>query len=356
MIIGLIGLANAGKTVLFNALTGAEAPVTAYANRGVEPNLASVPVRDERVDRLVEMYRPRKVTYASVDFIDFAGLSEGDARGGVFSGLAMGLVKNTDALAVVLRNFEDDLSGPPDPEGDLELLETELLLSDLLITERRLERIRSLRGKGKGNPALEAEEKLLRRAAEALEGNRPLRALGLSAEEKQALKGFHFLTLKPALVVLNSGEERYGKSPGLLERLQERYPAVEFAGRFEMELARLEDEEERRLFLEDMGIGASARDRLVRLAYETVGYISFFTVGPDEVRAWTLLRGGTAEEAAGVIHRDLARGFIRAECFSCEELLACGSEKEVRARGLLRLEGRKYAVKDGDVLCIRFSV
>ncbi len=356
MIIGLIGLANAGKTTVFNALTGAQAAVTAYAIQKADPNLASVAVADDRVTRLCEMYSPKITTHATVDFIDFPGVAEGAARDGLFPSLTMGLVKNTEALALVLRNFDDVLMGPADPLGDLELIETELFISDLIIAERRLEKIEQLYKKGKKSTVLESEERLLHRISDHLGNNRPIRAIELDKAEIHMIKSFHFLTKKPILVILNSSEENYEGNAGPLPMIKDRHPSVEFAGLFEMDLSSLEDGEEKKMFTEEMGISESARDRLTRLAYASLGCISFFTVGADEVRAWTIYRGQTAVQAAGTIHNDLARGFIRAECFSFDDLVRCGSEKGIRENGVFRLEGKNYTVKDGDILSIRFNL
>jgi len=355
MIIGFIGLENSGKTTVFNALTGSEAQVTAYASQKTEPNLASVPVVDDRLLRLREMYNPKKTTFATVDIIDFVGLSAGAAKLGVFSSLTMGLVKNTDALALVLRNFEDETAGPPDPVADLEQIELELFLSDLIIAEKRLEKIESLYKKGQKTPALEFEEKVVRRIVDQLGDQQPIRDLGLNADEIKAVKSYHFLSQKPFFAILNSDENRFGRNAELFTGLSDRHEAIEFAGAFEMELIGL-GEEDRQLFMADLGIEESARNRLIRMAYATLGYISFFTVGPDEVRAWTLKKGQSAVDAAGTIHNDLARGFIRAECFRYDELIEQGSEKGVKEKGLLRLEGKGYEVCDGDLLSIRFSV
>ncbi len=356
MIIGLIGLANSGKTTIFNALTGSEAPVTAYANAKVEPNLAAVAVADPRVARLEAMYSPKKTTYATVDMIDFVGLSEGAAQGGAFSGLTMGLVKNTDAIGLVVRNFDDELAGAPDPVGDMEQIEVELYMSDLIIAEKRLDKIDLCYRRGQKDRALEFEEVLLRKIVDQLGKDRSILEMDLNDDESKAVKGFHFLTKKPMLVIVNSSEDNFGKSADLIARIEKRHRAIEFAGTFEMELARLDDKEEAQLFMDDMGLTESARDRLTRIAYDTVGYISFFTVGSDEVRAWNVCRGQSAVEAAGAIHNDLARGFIRAECFSYDDLIDCGSEKAVREKGRFRLEGKNYIVLDGDILSIRFSV
>ncbi len=358
MKIGIIGLPNSGKTTIFNALTKSNAEVTGYSSNAVEPNLAVIEVEDERIDKLSELYQPKKTIYATVEFIDFVGLSSGSAQDGLFSGTAMGLIKTVEALVLVLRNFEDPtidaVEGPAQPVTDLETVETELVLSDLIIVERRLERIESDLQRGKKTPDLLKEQKLLNRLKPHLDEGNPLRLFELSDEEQKMITGFQFLSLKPILVVLNSDENNYGQNEEVLSAVKKTHKAIEFAGKFEMELSVL-DEEEAFSFMEDLGITDSARQRLIRTAYDLLGYISFFTVGEDEVRAWTITKGTTAVEAAGEIHSDLERGFIRAECFTYEELLSSGSEKEVRARGLFRLEGKNYIVQDGDILHIRFS-
>ncbi len=355
MKIGLIGLPNSGKTTIFNALSRSEAEVTSFANARAEPNLAMINVEDDRVDRLSAIYRPKKTVRASLELVDFVGLSEGSAREGLFSGVAMGMVRNADALALVVRRFTDALSDPPTPVQDVAEIEDELIISDMIVAEKRLERIEWGKKRGLQNGDAKVEEQALRRMMEHLEGGLPLRRMTLSAEEARAVRGFQFLSQKPLIVILNADEETYGKDNSLVEHLREHYAVIEFAGNFEMELARM-DEEESAAFMEDLGISESARARLTRLAYETVGNICFFTVGQDEVRAWNIIRGQSALEAAGVIHSDLARGFIRAECFAYDDLIDCGSEKVIKERGRFRLEGKTYLVQDGDILSIRFSV
>lgn len=355
MKIGLIGLSGSGKTTVFNALTKLEAPVAAQANGRAEPNVGVVKVMDERVTRLSEIYLPRKTVYATVEFVDFTGLSEGGGRGESFSAAVLGTIKTMDALTLVVRNFEDEFTGPPAPLEDLRHLNEELLLADLMVAENRLERIEKGYHRGQRNESVEREEKLLRKILERLNQNQPLRDMVLSPDEERSMRGFQFLTKKPLMAVLNSDETLYGKNDALLEEISGACRVIEFAGKFEMELSRL-DEDEARLFMEDMGIRESAYRRLTALAYETLGYISFFTVGSDEVRAWNVRNGNTALDAAATIHSDLARGFIRAECFSYQDFLRCGSEKAVRETGLFRLEGKDYRVQDGDILSIRFNV
>jgi GTP-binding protein YchF len=356
MKIGLIGLPNSGKTTIFNALTRSKAEVTSYANTRGEPNLAAVEVIDERVTRLSEIYRPKKTTYAIIEFIDFAGLSEGSGKGDTFPGEALGLIKRIDALALVVRNYPDGLMGAPSPLQDTEQLDLEMLLSDLAIVEKRLERIAWFYQRGQKTDALQAEEKTLFKISDHLNSNQPVRTLDLNCEEEKAVRGFQFLTKKPLMVILNSHESHFGRNDDLLEEIKKKHGVIEFAGHFEMELSRLDEETEAQMFMEDMGIENSARDRLTQFAYSLLGYISFFTVGPDEVRAWTIRRGETAVEAAGAIHSDLSKGFIRAECFSYNDLIECGSEKGIREKGRFRLEGKNYIVQDRDILSIRFNL
>ncbi len=360
MNIGLIGLEKAGKTTIFNALTGQSAEVGGYGSRNVEPNRAVVEVSDSRVEWLSSIYEPKRTVHATIEVVDFAGLTADAASQGVFSSEAMGLVKTGDALALVVRTFADpvvdETQGPPDPPRDVEKVTGELVLADLIVSERRLERIDADIQRGKKTPALVAEQKVLSRLVDALSDGRPISAIELSPEEKKIVAGFQFLSIKPLFVVLNSGEESYGSNHALVEALSKDYPVIEFSGSFEMELATLEDDDERRLFMEEAGIEESARERLTRFAYHSLGYISFFTVGPDEVRAWTIRQGETAVDAAGAIHSDLARGFIRAEVFSFDDLKELGSEKAIKEKGRLRVEGKGYIVSDGDVVHVRFSV
>ncbi len=355
MKIGLIGLPNSGKTTIFNALTKMDANVSAYSDAKAEPNVAVVSVDDERLISLTGMYKPKKTTGATIEMIDFPGLKEGSAKNGFFTGNSMGWIKSTDALALVVRNFNDDLTGSPAPLSDIDEIGTELLLADLILVETRLEKIEWHRKRGQKTNSLALEEMALRKIAEHLNNNNPIRNLALDEEEEKAIRGFQFLTKKPMLVILNSDEAVFGHNTDLITEIESRYNVIEFAGRFEMELSRLNDEEAE-VFMEDMGIGKSARERLTQFAYRTLGYVSFFTVGEDEVRAWGIHGGDTAVNAAGAIHTDLARGFIRAECFTYDALVECGSEKKVRENGYFRLEGKDYIVRDGDILSIRFSV
>lgn len=356
MNIGLLGLPNSGKTTVFNALTRSDVAVTPYATVESEPNRGVFDVADDRVGVLSQMYRPKKTTYAVIELIDFPGLAQGSAQGGLFPSAVMTLVRNTDALCVVLRNFQDDLLGLPTPFKDLQKLDEELLVSDLIVVENRLERIEKAYARGKRTALLEQEERTLRLVADGLGEERPIRDLGLDGESDKMIRGFQLLTRKPIMVVVNSDEERFGKNQEVLNQIRGRHSAIELVGKFEMELAQLNDPEEVAMFMDDIGIRESARDRLSAAAYRLLGYISFFTVGADEVRAWSIQAGQSALVAADTIHSDLARGFIRAECMAYDDLASHGSAKKVAESGLLRLEGKNYTVQDGDILNIRFNV
>jgi len=356
MKIGLIGLPNAGKTTVFNALADAAASVSTYTDSKAKPNLAVVEVIDDRVTSLSKMYKPKKTVYATIELIDFVGLSQGSAREGLFPSTSMALIKGSDALAFVVRNFVDDYGEPPRPVKDVAAIQDELLISDMILAENRLERIEHSYKRGKKTSVLEMEEKTVRDIVANLSDHGRVRDLQLDAEQAKMIRGFQFLTQKPSMIVLNSGEMQFGKNRDIVADLEKRDRVVEFAGKFEMELSRLTDAEDVRLFMADMGIEESARKRLTRVAYETLGYISFFTVGSDEVRGWNLVHGSTVVRAAETIHTDLARGFIRAECFSYDDLMRYESEKSAREGGRLHLEGKEYIVQDGDIVNIRFNV
>jgi len=337
--IGLIGTPKSGKTTIFNALSRAQAEVSAYASAKTEPNIAIVEVRDERITKLSQMYNPKKTVYAKIELVDFVGVAKDESKKEeLFAPDLMRLVKTTDSLAVVLRNFASDAGGAIDPAGELAKIEEELLLSDQIIAENRIERI-AASAKGGKTAVLAAEKSCCRRFSRASTPQADPHH-GFYADETRMLRGFQFLTQKPLFLIVNSSEDLFKKDPGLVEKLAKQYKAIECAGTFEMELSRLTDAAEMQAFMDDMGIKESAADRLTLVAYETLGYISFFTVGEDEVRAWELVRGASAVDAAAAIHTDLARGFIRAECFSYDDLVACGSEKGRQGRGEIQ-DGRK---------------
>lgn len=356
MKIGLLGLKNSGKTTIFNALTGLTASVDSFSSNKVEPNLGNVEVYDERITKLSDLYQPQKTIYANIEYIDFVGLTDKEETLPVN---LLAMAKTTDAIALVVRNFQneilDETFGEAEPETDIQRINSELIFSDLVIVEKRLENIILAKKRGIDQQKLKLEEKVLLKIQKALTEEEPIRSIDLTTEEDKAIRGFQFLTKKPIFVILNSDENNFGNNEAILKKIEETFPAIEFAGNFEMELIDLSANEADE-FMKDLGINYSARDRLTDFSYQILNYISFFTVGKDEVRAWTLTKGATALAAAARIHSDLARGFIRAECFSFADLMEAGSEKKLREIGKFRLEGKDYIVQDGDIISIRFSV
>lgn len=353
MKLGIIGLPQAGKTTIFNALTRGHAPITASAGR-LEIHTAVVDVPDERVDRLSALFKPRKTIYAKVTYADIGGLEGGSVSKGGISGPLLNQLAQMDGFLHVVRCFEDENvphpAGSVNPERDVESMLGELLLNDLVMVERKLERLAEERRKGGTDKALnERQTALFTRLHQALEAGTPLRALELSPEEQRELSSFGLLTRKPILTVFNLGE---GQAP---PELKLDHPSLGLQGKLEMELAQLPPEDAA-IFMAEYGIQELGLARVIRLSYELLQLQSFFTVGEDEVRAWTVRRGATALEAAGVIHTDLQRGFVRAEVVAYEDLIALGSLAEARARGKLRLEGKDYLVKDGDIIHIRFNI
>ncbi len=348
MRIGILGLKYSGKTTLFNAVTGAGAPV---GQGGVEPHRAVGKVPDPRLDRLAAMFRPRRTVHASVEWVDIPGFDPGGGAGGEAVRF-LEHARKVDALAQVVRCFAGGLA-PPDPAGEIESVALELTVADLQVVENRLERLASDRKK-KGKVDQPLEPPLLERCREQLEQGRPLRDLEFNADERKLLSGFSLLTLKPLLLVLNGDEDGVPEA-ALAAARATGAEVVDLCARLEAEIAELAPEE-RDEFLADLGVTEPAADRLVRAAYRALGLQSFFTVGEDECRAWTIRRGTLAPQAAGVIHSDMERGFIRAETVSYDDLVACGGLAEARKANKVRLEGKHYAVQDGDILNIRFSV
>jgi len=358
MRIALFGFPMTGKSTVFSLLTGLEAP--SHAARGeVVVGVSKVP--DPRLDRLSDIYRPKKHTPATVEYIDLAGIEKGE----VATGLPIDKLRTADALAHVVRGFGDDdvhhVEDTIDPKRDWETMETELLLADHTVAERRIGRLEELVGK----PNREDERReleLLRKCLDALERGEPLRNIDLSDEEQLRVRGFAFLTMKPLLVIVNADEA----DGALLDRGPEAFGLEEAAARpdtevvamsakIEAEIAHL-DRENAEEFRADLGITEPALDRVIRASYRLLGNISFFTVSEDECRAWTIRRGSSARGAGGAVHTDIERGFIRAETVAYDDLVTVGSWAACRDKGTVRIEGKDYVVRDGDVIDFRFNV
>lgn len=362
MKLGIIGLPGSGKTTVYNALTHQELPTGQGAGGGrLTVAMAVVSVPDPRVDDLSARYRPKKTTYATVTFTDIGGLEEGIGKAGIRGPLRNELAK-VDGFAHVVRAFSatevPEPVGGVDPMRDGRMLETELMLLDLVTVEQRLERLRGDRSKARDQALRtnEAEATLLARFADALETERPLRQLhdSLTPDEVKMVGGYGLLSMKPILVLHNVDDDAPW-SHDALDRAGPGSVAMTVHGRLEAEIARLAHDE-RATFLAEYGIGEPGVARVIRAGYGLLGLISMFTVGDDEVRAWTVHAGGTAVDAAGAIHTDLARGFIRAEVTSYEDLVSLGDMKAVKGAGRQRLEGRDYIVKDGDIMNIRSGI
>jgi hypothetical protein len=352
MKLGIIGFPQSGKTTIFNALTRGNAPTTASAGR-IEVHTAVVDVPDPRVDRLSALFKPRKTIYAKVTYADIAGLEGGAAKSGL-SGPLLNQLTQMDGLIHVVRCFTDENvphpSGGVDPLREAAAMQGELLLNDLIAVERKLERLTEERRKGGTDKVLnERQTALFTRLQALLSSEKPLRGIPISAEEEKYLSGFGLLTRKPLLVLLNLGEGQPAPDvPGEL-------PQLALQGKLEMEIAQL-PEADAAVFMQEYGITELSLNRMVRVSYDLLNQQSFFTVGEDEERAWTTRRKASALEAAGEIHTDLQKGFVRAEVVASQDLLDLGSMAEAKARGKLRLEGKDYIVQDGDIVHIRFNL
>jgi GTP-binding protein YchF len=371
----ITGLPYVGKTTLFNLLTGGHAATGAFAGAEGETNVGVAKVPDQRVDRLVALYKPRKTTYAEVTYRDL-GLAPRVATGAAshatqagqgISAQKLGDLRTSDALVHVVRAFRDPavphVNTTVDPKRDLATLELELLFADHVVVERRLERIEpELRSaKGPEREQKERERAVLQKAMAALDAETPLRDAGLDDEERKEVRGYRFLTLLPQLVVANLDEGDVADADTVLGPLREAaakhraMSVVAVCAKLEAEIAQL-DSAEAAAFRADLGLHEPALDRVIHATYELLGLISFFTVGEDEVRAWTIPSATPAQQAAGTIHSDLERGFIRAEVIGWEDLLKAGSEANAKKQGIMRTEGKTYTVKDGDVLHVLFNV
>lgn len=363
--VGIVGLPNVGKSTLFNAITKAGAEAANFPFCTIEPNVGVVAVPDERLQILHKMYDSKKTTPASVRFVDIAGLVKGASKGEGLGNKFLEHIRQVDAVAHVVRCFEDPnithVEGGIDPLRDIDIIQTELCLADLEVVEKRIMKVAKLAKSGAKEARIEDE--ILRRIKDALDEARPARQVELSADDREIIKDMNLITLKPTLYVTNVAEDEVAtayEENAYVQKVKEfaakeGAEVVAISARVESEIAEL-DAEEAKAFLEDLGETESGLDRLIKAAFDLLGLQTFLTAGPDECRAWTIVKGTTAPKAAGKIHTDFERGFIRAEIVNYEDLVANGSIAAAREKGLVRVEGKDYIMQDGDVVNFRFNV